>query len=164
MELDAPIPGAPNFTMRELTRTSHRAYLDDNRNVPEPMIQAGYALAEQLQIIRDHYRKPLIVHSAYRCPPLNRAIGGSRTSQHMKFEAADFHVAGVSLQATFAWIVKDSGMEWGQLIREGWDPAAGDLSWLHISLGPFWRPAHKSQQVLDFSIRTGRYTVYQGPR
>ena len=44
-----------------------------------------------LQPLRDLYRKPMSVNSGYRCPALNKAVGGAASSQHMKGEAADIH-------------------------------------------------------------------------
>ena len=48
------------------------------------------ALAEEvLQPLRDAWGKPLKINSGYRCPELNRLVGGAETSQHLKGEAAD---------------------------------------------------------------------------
>ena len=42
-----------------------------------------------LQPLRDACGKPLHVNSGYRCPELNKEVGGMPTSQHVKGEAAD---------------------------------------------------------------------------
>ncbi len=42
-----------------------------------------------LQPLRDIVGRPLRINSGYRCPELNRAVGGVPTSQHVKGEAAD---------------------------------------------------------------------------
>lgn len=42
-----------------------------------------------LQPLRDAWGKPLHINSGYRCPELNREVGGVPTSQHVKGEAAD---------------------------------------------------------------------------
>lgn len=42
-----------------------------------------------LQPLRDNWGKPLHINSGYRCPDLNKAVGGQPTSQHVKGEAAD---------------------------------------------------------------------------
>ena len=42
-----------------------------------------------LQPLRDAWGKPLHINSGYRCPELNREVGGMPTSQHVKGEAAD---------------------------------------------------------------------------
>lgn len=48
------------------------------------------ALVEDvLQPLRTAWGKPLVINSGYRCPELNRAVGGVPDSQHVKGEAAD---------------------------------------------------------------------------
>ena len=42
-----------------------------------------------LQPLRDAWGKPMHINSGYRCPELNREVGGVPTSQHVKGEAAD---------------------------------------------------------------------------
>lgn len=156
IDLQEPIPGAPNFSWRELTFTTHREWLHENRRVPVALQPAGIAIAQKLQKVRTYYGSPLLPHSVYRCDGLNTAIRGSPTSQHRKFEAGDFHVMGVPLNQVFEWIWRESKMKWGQLILEGWDPENGDASWLHMSLGHPYRAAEKSQQVGFMSIKRRR--------
>lgn len=48
---------------------------------------------EILQPIRDHLGEPVTITSGYRPLALNRAIGGSPTSQHLTASAADFTTA-----------------------------------------------------------------------
>lgn len=42
-----------------------------------------------LQPLRDAWGAPLAINSGYRCPTVNKAVGGVPTSQHTKGEAAD---------------------------------------------------------------------------
>lgn len=143
---------SPHFTLFELTRTDNRAYIEVNRDVPNELLMNGYALAASLlEPIRVHYNKPLIVHSGYRSPGLNEAIGGSKTSQHMSFQAADFHVNGVDLEEVFNWIWKESNLRFGQLIGEG--QIAGKFTWIHLSLGAPW--SNKNNEVLTWSATDG---------
>lgn len=44
---------------------------------------------EVLQPLRTVWESPLVINSGYRCPELNREVGGVATSQHVKGEAAD---------------------------------------------------------------------------
>lgn len=44
---------------------------------------------EVLQPLRDAWGNPLAINSGYRCPEVNKAVGGAPTSQHTKGEAAD---------------------------------------------------------------------------
>ena len=53
-------------------------------------------LSEYLQQIREHFGKPLYITSGYRCEKHNATIkNASKTSRHMKGQAADFYVSGV---------------------------------------------------------------------
>ena len=48
------------------------------------------SIVEQvLDPLREAYGRPVHVNSGYRCPRLNRLVGGSPNSQHMRGEAAD---------------------------------------------------------------------------
>ena len=48
------------------------------------------ALVENvLDPAREKFGKPIIVHSGYRCPQHNAAVGGVANSQHLRGEAAD---------------------------------------------------------------------------
>ena len=133
---------SPHFTWHELTRTDHADLQEANRIVPAPMTISANALAWGiLEPIRRHFGQPLVVHSAYRCQKLNERVGGSVTSQHMAFKAADFHMIGVSNSDVWEWVAK-SGLPFGQLIHEP--------SWIHVSLGWPLYEKHKSGRVMTF--------------
>ena len=140
---------APNFTFGELTSTSREAFLEVNRREALAYLEAGKALAAMMQVVRDHFNSKVIVHSGFRGPALNKAIGGSKTSQHMLFQACDFHVEGFTLRQVFDWIRKSSGLKYGQVILEGHTPGAPP-SWVHLSLGEPWREASKCRQQMTF--------------
>ncbi len=84
-----------NFSMEELTR-SETAVAMGIRN--EPGARERLALvnlcAKLLQPLRDAYGKPITINSGYRCPELNKAVGGVPTSQHQRGEAADLSIDG----------------------------------------------------------------------
>lgn len=45
-----------------------------------------------LDPVRDKFCTPVIITSGYRCPQVNKLVGGANNSQHMSGYAADFHV------------------------------------------------------------------------
>ena len=47
-----------------------------------------------LDPIRDKFCAPVIITSGYRCPQINKLVGGANNSQHMSGCAADFHIKG----------------------------------------------------------------------
>ena len=72
------------------------------------------ALVENvLQPLRDAWGQSLTVNSGYRCPELNRAVGGVETSQHTKGEAADIHCSEPRKLAQLAY---DLGLPYDQMI------------------------------------------------
>ena len=52
-------------------------------------------LVTYLQQIRDHFKKPIVISSGYRCPTHNRNVGGVSNSNHTKGMAADIYIQGV---------------------------------------------------------------------
>lgn len=48
-----------------------------------------------LQKIRDHFKAPITINSAYRCKTHNKMVGGASSSNHTKGMAADIMVSGV---------------------------------------------------------------------
>ena len=73
------------FTINELCASSTAARLGI-RNIPNEEIKSNLiALVDNvLDPLRTSYGKPIIVSSGYRCLALNQAVGGSKTSQHVK--------------------------------------------------------------------------------
>ena len=53
-------------------------------------------LVEILQKIRNHFKKPVTITSAYRTPPHNSREGGTTYSQHLYGKAADTKVQGIT--------------------------------------------------------------------
>ncbi len=47
-----------------------------------------------LDPVRDKFCTPVIITSGYRCPQVNKLVGGANNSQHMSGCAADFHIKG----------------------------------------------------------------------
>lgn len=82
-----------------------------------------------LESIREHFGKPIIISSGYRCVDLNRRIGGSRTSQHIYGQAADFYIPGIELREIFDTIRENQNFPFDQLILEGNE----DDGWIHLS-------------------------------
>lgn len=48
-----------------------------------------------LQKIRNHFKKPVVINSGYRCAKHNKAVGGVSRSQHLYGKAADIVIKGV---------------------------------------------------------------------
>lgn len=61
-------------------------------------------LARLMNIVREHYGKPLIVDSGYRSPKYNAGVSGAKNSAHMRCNAVDFQIAGVSKHALASYL------------------------------------------------------------
>jgi len=85
---------SPHFYLEELTASSKaKALKIDNTPSPE-ILENLKALALALEMIRSVCGEPLKISSGYRCPALNKAVGGAVSSQHVKGYAADFSADG----------------------------------------------------------------------
>ena len=116
----------PNFSLEQLTHseTAQRERID---NTPGPdIVENLRRLAEGLEQVRILTGFPLDISSAYRCPELNRRVGGAKTSQHTQGLAADFTCAAFGPPADIIKAICDSGIDFDQCILEY-------AKWVHIS-------------------------------
>ena len=106
-----------HFTLEEFTRSSTAKARGIDNTVPLQFIPSLRNLCEKvLEPLRERVKEPVIISSGYRCPALNRAVGGSNTSQHMKGEACDIYVEDVEKLRKWFAILMDGDFD--QLIFE----------------------------------------------
>ena len=116
-----------NFYLDEFThsQTAARRGIDNQLALDTPVHSHLLRLCRQLlQPLRDALG-PVYISSGYRSPSLNRAIGGSKRSQHTQGQAADIIVRGHSPYQVCRW-VEDNLREYDQLIHEYGE-------WTHLS-------------------------------
>lgn len=87
-------------------------------------------LADYLDGIREKLGKPISVSSGYRCPMLNKAVGGVANSQHQKGLAADLVCADMPKLES---ILRETG-GFDQLIKE--HIKGCNRYWYHVSICP----------------------------
>lgn len=87
-------------------------------------------LAETLEQVRMIFDKPVHINSGYRCPALNKVVGGVKNSAHLTGFAADIRINGVAPHEVTRRIVA-SGINFDQCIDEG--------TWTHLSIDPRMR-------------------------
>ena len=130
-----------NFALSEITHSNTAKRLGIENEPTEKHLQNMQHLVDNLlQPLRDSIG-PIRISSGYRNPSLNRAIGGSRSSQHCKGEALDiqfWQMGKMMNELIYEWIL-DSGLEFDQMINEF------DFSWIHISL----KAEDNRKQVLE---------------
>lgn len=123
-----------HFTISELiksdTAIKNRIWNGANREVEDNLIALVAAVLDPL---REKYGKAIHVSSGYRCPAVNKSVGGSLTSQHMQGEAADIYVdAGAKGNFEIGKLIVQLG-NYDQVIFE--NVGANDLlpQWIHVS-------------------------------
>jgi hypothetical protein len=143
-----------NFTLAEMTK-SETALRHDMDNTPgEKEIGNLKVLCEKvLQPVRDHYGKGVKVNSGFRHPDVNQKVGGSRTSDHTRGQAADIEIPGVPNAELAEWI-RDN-LEFRQLILEFYTPGVPDSGWVHVS----YIAEDNKKEVLTATKKDGK-TVY----
>ena len=104
-------------------------------NIPnEVQLAAMRLVAEKcFEPLREWYGKPIRINSFFRSVELNKAVKGSKTSDHVKGMAIDLD-AGSNAEnlKLFNWL-KDN-VEFSQLIHEYGDKSGPE--WVHISYNP----------------------------
>jgi hypothetical protein len=128
-----------NFTLEEMIASPAGTRLGISNKPTKAIKEHLLKLAEKtLQPVRDLWGKPIQVNSGYRNPELNKAIGGSATSQHMTGMAADITVGSKAANKELFDLVIKSNVPFDQLIDEY------DYRWIHIS----YNEVKNRQQVL----------------
>lgn len=80
-----------HFRYSEFTKSDTASRLHINNAIRDWDVRDNIkALVEDiLQPLRDAWGGPLFINSGYRCPELNKAVGGVATSQHVFGQACD---------------------------------------------------------------------------
>ena len=135
------------FSISEMTRsdTARRLGID---NTPSDDIKNSLTLfiEKVLDPIREDWGGPIIVSSGYRCPELNKAVGGVKTSGHLYGYCADLQVKG-DLRKFSNFVIewmKEHQMKYDQIIWE----KSGNVTWLHFC----WIGKDGKQRMKNFDI------------
>ena len=143
-----------NFSLTEMVK-SETALRHGMENTPgEVEIAALRLLCEKvLQPVRDHYGVGVKVNSGFRHPDVNAAVGGSKTSDHCRGQAADIEIPGVANADLAVWIMEN--LDYTQLILEFYTPGILDSGWVHVS----YNPTNLKKENLTATKKDGK-TVY----
>jgi hypothetical protein len=146
-------------TLDECSRsvTASRLGIDNN-----PPLEVRDNLREICSKVFDPCREfvggPLAIASGYRCPKLNKAVGGSKTSEHMLGQALDIDcdTFGGKTNAELFYFIKDN-LDFNQLIWEfGTDK---NPEWVHVS----YSRLHNKKKVIKATKVKGKtiYTIFK---
>jgi zinc D-Ala-D-Ala carboxypeptidase len=113
-----------NFSWEEVTITQHRGVSNE---LPVECVPAVKFVAAKMEQVRGILGTPILISSWYRSPALNKAVRGSRNSDHLLAAAVDFISPKYGTPLAVARKLQKAALVLGfkQLIYEH--------SWVHIS-------------------------------
>lgn len=138
-----------HFSFAEMTRSNTATRKGLDNTCPPDLLANMRHVAERLEEVRAHFSKPITVHSCYRSPEVNKAVGGSPTSAHRYAHAADFTISGVSVLEVCKWCAANI-KDFDQVIYE-----FGESGWIHMG----FTNGETRKQLLTALKQSGK-TVY----
>lgn len=116
------------FTLYEFINSATAKRLGIDNTPSFEVVDNLNRLADYLDGIRAKLGKPILISSGYRCPMLNKAVGGVVNSQHQKGLAADLVCDDMHKLES---ILRETG-GFDQLIKE--HIKGGNRYWYHVSV------------------------------
>jgi hypothetical protein len=127
----------------------------DNTPAPEQLKCMMELARDVFEPLREWVGGPIKINSFFRGEPVNTAIGGSKTSQHMKGQAIDIDdTFGHKTNAEMYHYIKDN-LDFDQMVWEFGN--SKNPNWVHISYVTH-RPNRKK---LTIALRKNGKTVYE---
>ncbi len=116
------------FDETELTASATAQARGIDNTPPSQAVAALKRLVENvLDPLREAFGAPIYVNSGYRCAALNVLVGGVKTSQHLRGEAADVTAGSRDANIRLWRLLKRLRLPVDQAINEH------DYAWIHIS-------------------------------
>lgn len=145
-----------HFTLEELTVSPTAKKLGiPNTPTPQHIENMKYCCEKILEPVRAHFGKPVQVNSSYRAPAVNKAVGGSATSQHVNGQAIDFEVPGIDNKTVADWVADN--LEFDQVILEFYTKGDKNSGWVHASIKK--EGGNRKQRLIASKSKAGG-TVY----
>lgn len=131
-----------HITYKEATHSATAVRKGIDNSPTDFELQRMKLVAEKVfEPVREWYGKPIRINSFFRSVATNRAVGGSKTSQHRWGEAIDIDANEDNLKIAL-WIKEK--LDFDQLIIEGVDNKK-NIAWIHVS---YTTPDRNRKQVL----------------
>lgn len=124
------------FTIKELCKSSTATQRGiDNTPDSEIVNNLEQLVDNILDPLREEYGSPIWVNGGYRCPKLNKAVGGAEKSQHQYGQAVDITAKSKAKNKILFNLIQKLDLPFDQLIDEQ------DFKWIHVS----YSPRHRKQ-------------------
>ena len=118
------------FTIAELCNSDTADRLGIINRLPKEYLPNVQGLINNvLDPLREWYGKPIYVNSGYRCPELNKAVGGVENSFHVSGCAADIDARSYEENKKLFGYIR----EHLPFTEVGWE---GGGRWIHVALVP----------------------------
>jgi hypothetical protein len=139
-------PVTEHFTLEEFTR-SDKAKLLGIVNTPAPAIVANLRrLARFNELVRlELGGAAMTISSGYRCPALNRAVGGAGNSAHLDGLACDFVAPAFGTPLAICQALEKSYLQFDQLIIE----RVGGAVWVHLGIAAEGKTPRRQLLTID---------------
>ena len=119
-----------HFTLAEFVKSGTADRLGISNRLPRELLPNVQRLVGQvLDPLREWYGHPIRINSGYRCPALNKAVGGVEGSYHTTGCAADIDTGSYEENKKLFARIKDN-LPYTEL---GWE---GGGRWIHVALVP----------------------------
>ena len=120
-----------HLKLSEFTRSSTAK----NLGIPnvldlEQVSNLQYLCREILEPLREWMNEPITISSGFRCPKLNKAVGGVSNSQHMTGEAADIHLPSIEKGKKYLEFIIEN-CRFHQVI---WEHDKSGTYWIHFAI------------------------------
>ncbi|MCX7206588.1 MAG: D-Ala-D-Ala carboxypeptidase family metallohydrolase [Proteobacteria bacterium] len=145
---------SPHFSLKEFIASATADRLKIDNSLPDALRGNATHTCEQLEKVRKQLgSNPIIITSGWRNPTLNKAVGGSASSDHATARAVDIRCPKFGTARSVARALVASNIEFDQLILES--PTLPS-AWVHIG---FRKGANRRQVLTKFA---GDKTYYVG--
>ena len=116
--------------MGEMVASSTADRLAIDNRLPKAYVGNVQGLIDQvLDPLREWYGKPIYVNSGYRCPELNKVVGGVENSYHVSGCAADIDARSYEENKKLFEYIRENL----PFTEVGWE---GGGRWIHVALVP----------------------------
>ena len=139
------------FTIEELCKSSVAKKNKIDNTPSEEIIENLTEFTDEfLDKLREVWGSPIKVSSGFRCEELNKKVGGSKTSAHLKGFAADLKPVNGDIDGLVACAIELSKtLNFDQII----DEYSGNKHWLHIG----YKNLKGQQRRRIMTYKNGKY-------